>query len=190
VTVTAYKAKDLPPDVTRVEITVYEEAPPAPPPPPAPPAKGAPKKNATPKPAPPRPRVVNILIVPDGARSWLVVSPSLELATAKAKAILPNAPDTGTLAKRGALEPLRDPHASSGGLLSMRGVISPSPFRYLFGETKVPRGGAFGGLGATPSRGGTPIAFFTTGDPKTWTLSAKVPKEAIVDIVKTTMRRF
>jgi hypothetical protein len=186
-TVAPYKAKDLPADVTRLELTFHEEALPTPPPMPA--AKGAPKKPPA-KPAPPRARVVNMLIVPDGQRAWIVLSPTVELAAVKARALLPNAPDTGTLAKRSGLDALHDGRGTSGGLVTARGVVTPSPFRYIVGEAKMPHGPLFGGLSSTQSRGGTPMTFFTTGDAKTWNATAKVPKESIQDIVKIAMTRF
>jgi hypothetical protein len=167
--VAPYKTKDLPGDVTRVEITFHEEQ------------------------AAAGPRVVNMLIVPDGARSWLVLAPALDLAVAKAKALLPNAPDDATLGKRAELDALHGARATSGGFVTARGLLTPSPFRYILGEAKTPHGAPFGGLGGTPGREATPVTFFTTSEPSghsgAWTATAKVPKDAIQDLVKVAMQR-
>jgi hypothetical protein len=193
------KTAGLPADTLHMEVSVHDAIVTAPPPPP-PPTGGKPKAAGAPAPAPvakggpAKPRTIHVLLVPDAGKTWIVLAAELDLALAKAKGVLPGAPDTGTLARRSELDGLKDTKVSSGGFVSARGLLAPSPFRYVSGSTSVPRGPLFDGLANTQAQGATPILFTTRGEAKgvagAFVLTGKMPRAAVEDLVKLGMRRF
>jgi len=182
-----------------MELVVHDaiETLPTPPPPhgqpKAPGAAPAPAPAAA-KAGPAKPRSVHVLLVPDAGKTWIVLAAELDVAIAKAKAVLPGAPDAGTVAKRTELDALKDTKASSGGFASARGLLAPSPFRYVVGGTKVPHGPLFEGLANTQAQGATPIFFTTHAEAKgvagAFVMTGKIPRGAVEDIVKLAMKRF
>jgi hypothetical protein len=191
------KTAQLPDGTVHLEVTAYDEPRTAPTTPPSQTAgkPGKPAPEAPAKKLPPRSRTLHALVVPDQGKSWIVFSGALDLAIAKARAVLSNAPDTGTLATRTDLGALRDARGASSGFVSARGLVAPSPFRYVLGTTRTPRGPVFGGLAATQAHGTTPIVFFTRAESRgqggAFSVSAKVPRTAVEDIVKVAVsRRF
>jgi hypothetical protein len=197
------KTSQLPEGSVHLELTAYEEghASPAPGPTaaPPPPTGGKPAKpttdreHAAAKKTPPKPRVLHALVVPDQGKSWIVFAASFDLALAKARAVLPGAPDTGTLAKRTDLGALRDAKGTSAGFVSARGLVAASPFRYVLGATHLPHGPIFAGLASTQAQGATPIVFSLRADGRAqggaFVATAKVPRTAVEDIVKVAMTR-
>ncbi len=193
------KTAQLPADTLHMEVTVHDaieqvastpqlahgqpKAAGAPPPPPAPLKAG-----------PAKPRSVHILAVPDAGKTWIVLAAELDVAVAKAKAVLPGAPDSATLAKRSELDGLKDGKVSSGGFVSARGLLAPSPFRYVVGGTKVPHGPLFEGLANTQAQGATPVLFGMRAEAKgvagSLVMTGKVPRGAVEDIAKLAMKRF
>jgi hypothetical protein len=188
------KTAGLPDGAFHMEVTVHDalETPAPAPTHPAPKAAGAAPPPA--KAGPSKPRSIHVLLAPDAGKTWIVLAPELDVAIAKAKAVLPGAPDAGTLAKRSELDSLKDSKASSGGFSSARGLLAPSPFRYVIGGTKVPRGPLFEGLANTQAQGATPILFTTHAEAKgvagAFVMTGKLPRGAVEDIVKLAMKRF
>ena len=194
------KTAGLPADALHMEVSVHDGIVPPPASPP-PPATGGKKPAGAPAPAPiaakagpAKPRTIHVLLVPDAGKTWIVLAADLDLAVAKAKGVLPGAPDTGTLARRTELDGLKDTKVSSGGFLSARGLLAPSPFRFVSGSSTVPRGPLFDGLANTQAQGTTPILFTTRAEAKgvagSFVLTGKMPRGAVEDIVKLAMRRL
>jgi hypothetical protein len=187
------KTAQLPADSLHLEVTVHDAVEPLPPPPPLGHGQAPPPPPVV-KAGPAKPRSVHILAVSDAGKTWIVLSAELEVAIAKAKAVLPSAPDSGTLAKRGELDGLKDGKASSGGFVSARGLLAPSPFRYVVGGTKVPHGPLFEGLANTQAQGATPVLFTTRAEAKgvagSFVMTGKLPRAAVQDVVKLAMKRF
>src|SRR5262249_2421001 len=80
-----------------------------------------------------KPFVLHGFAVPDAGHTWLVYAADEALAVAKARAVLPGAPDSGTLAKRADMDSVRDQRSSSGGFFSARGLAAASPFVVAMG---------------------------------------------------------
>ncbi len=177
------KAAQLPDGTLHMEVAVTDATPA-----PATVAHGA----AASKPG--KARVDHVLAVPDAGKTWIVLAADLDLAVAKAKAVLPGAPDAGTLAKRSDLEGLRDGKVSSAGFVSARGLLAPSPLRYVVGGASMPRGPLFEGLANSPAQGATAVLFTTRAEARgvagSFVLTGKMPRAAVEDLVKVAMRRF
>jgi hypothetical protein len=144
---------------------------------------------------PPTPIELHALVVPDGARTWLVVAADEKLAIAKAKGLIgTNTSGVGTLAVRPRLEALRDGRGTGGGFTSLRGwvALSPEP------DAEAPQGKAgdpLGLLASLPSQGLTPIVVSAssspaTGDDAAGALDARLqlPRAAIEDIILFVLR--
>lgn len=148
-----------------------------PPQPPSPPGKGA-------APPPKTPFVVNklhVLLVPDGARTWIVWSMDDGFALDRAKALVGT--PAATLATRPGLEALKAARSNAGGFLTMRGLALDSPIvamerapsRYL------DRPDPLFGL-ASSSQGQTPIPiWFAASSGRAVTGAAAVPRAAVRD---------
>ena len=72
--------------------------------------------------------------------------------------------------------------------------IAPSPFRFILGGTKLPRGPLFEGLANTPTQGATPILFTTRAEAKgvagAFVMTGKAPRGAVEDVVRLAMRKW
>ncbi len=177
------RTAQLPTDTVHLEVLAWEEQHESPPTPL--------KKVAQ---APLKPSVLHVILLPDTGKSWIVLAASLDLAIAKARVVLPNAPEAGTLAKRGEIEMLRDSRASSGGYVSARGLVAPSPLRYVIGSTKLPQGALFSGLAATPAGGATAMTYALRAEPSgtggVLRITGRAPRAAIEDVVKVVMKKW
>jgi hypothetical protein len=77
------------------------------------------KKAKKPVTDPVIPHTTHLLVVPDGARTWLALAEDPALAAAQVRSSLSSAPDAGTLKARADLDALRVEPASVGGYLSV-----------------------------------------------------------------------
>lgn len=178
----------LPPDSVHFEIAFTHpgELPAAPPPPPAPGTKS--KPTARPAPKPPVVTKLHIIAIPDQGRTWIVDAMDEATATAKAKGLLPNAPDTGTLAKRADIDALKNKTSNAGGFFNVQGIGLDVPLAWARRTPAYELAGddPLGGM-TTPTQGATAIPFvFTEQAPPAnmagmLVLSARIPKEAITD---------
>jgi hypothetical protein len=152
-------------------------------------AKGKP----APKPPAGKPIKLHLLVLPDGARSWLVLASDEATLVAKAKAVLtPAADGAATLARRGGLESMRDARVNAAGFVSPRGLVAGTAFGWLLGQKYgALHRDVFEGVGASPQQGATPIPFSFTSQAGagatpggSFTASAALPRGAIEDLVR------
>jgi hypothetical protein len=104
----------LPKDAMHVELTVFPEPPKA--------GAGHDAKTSG-QPAEPPVRF-HALIVPDGGRVWMAAGMNVALAASKVSSVLSTTPAAQTLATRPGLEPMKDARVSSGGFMTMRGLLA------------------------------------------------------------------
>jgi hypothetical protein len=83
-----------------------------------------------------KPIVMHVLVVPDGAKSWIVFAADGSLAVAKARTIL-SGPEAATLARARGLDALRDARAGSAGFVTARAFETGTPLGTIFGNTDV-----------------------------------------------------
>lgn len=126
---TSTPVKDLPAGNVHFELVDFNQdvnLAPAPPPP----ARGRPT------PPPPKPTYsaskLQIVLVPDGDRTWLFTAMDMPTLIAKAKATLAA---TDSLAKRMDLDPLRAAKSNAGGFMSLRGLGMKLPIAW---STRTP----------------------------------------------------
>jgi hypothetical protein len=180
--------KGAPKDTLDVQIDLYPYyvAPPATPQP-KPGAKPADKdKDAK----PPKPLRIHLLVVPDGARTWIVMASDEDVAVAKANAVLASSPDTDKLAKRAGLESLRTTKLGAGGFVTQRGWP-------MFNHRFAALGGSFTGIGehyddmTSAQHGGTtPILVGLSGQPSAMNANVQMPRAAIEDFVVSFIKRM
>jgi hypothetical protein len=184
-------AAQLPKDTSRMEMTFYEATPALPPPAPnpkGPPPKVAPKA----RPQPPHAIKTEVLIVPDGARTWLVFAATEAAAVAKARAVVGSA-DSATLTARPGLESLKDTRVGSGGFVTLRGLASLSSDAVE--QARRARTSDPGAQLLTSGQGESPIpigvsALAGSSNSPAGSLSVvvKLPRPAIEDVVHAVMR--
>jgi hypothetical protein len=127
---------------------------------------------------------MHAILVPDQGKTWIVSAANLDLAVSRARAILPNAPDAPTLAKRTDLAPLRDAHVASAGFVTARALVGSSPMSHLLGMTKSH-------AGVSSSQGTAPIFFLTRSEARpqggAFILTSKISRESMQDVIKAAM---
>ncbi len=125
---TAAPVKDLPAGNVHFELVDFNQDVNMNPPPPPPPGRPAPP---TPKPTYTASKL-QIVLVPDGDRTWLFTAMDMPTLIAKAKATLAA---TDSLAKRMDLDPLRSAKSNAGGFMSLRGLGMKLPIAW---STRTP----------------------------------------------------
>lgn len=139
---------------------------------------------------------LHIVLLADQGHTWVIDAMDDATLAAKAKGLLPAAPDTGTLAKRAGLDTLRSTRSNAGGAFDVRGIGLELPImRALGSPTHIEGGDPLGGMQA-PAQGGTliPLTFTesapTDGMAASLTFATHVPKEAVVDFIVTADQLF
>jgi len=148
--------------------------------------------SGRPKKKPPIALTLHTLIVPDGTRVWLVSALDEATAVAKAKQILAN---QNTLATREGLDSLKASRANAGGFITPRGAGLGLPLSFLFGGSPRYKMANDPLLGiSSQSQYTTPLMFTategTSANDKTLTLSLRVPRPALADILQVGPRIF
>jgi hypothetical protein len=145
-----------------------------------------------PKKKPPLTLTLHTLIVPDGTRAWIVSALDEATANAKAKQILAS---QNTLATREGLDSLKAARTNAGGFITPRGAGLGLPLTFLFGGSprwKVANDPLLGI--SSQSQYTTPLVFTATegssGNDKSLTLSLRVPRPALADILQVGPRIF
>lgn len=190
---TAGAMKDAPAGSLHFELTAFNED--VDNTTPAPPASGT-KYRALPPRAkrPPITTKMHTLVFADGARTWIINGLDEATVVGKAKAILGG---TDSLAKRQDLAALRSSPTNAGGFLSLRGLGSYVPFRYL---TRAPsyllEGDPLFGM-STSQAGMVALPFwFNEEGPKAdapagaLTANVRVPRAEVADFLSVGLRLF
>lgn len=186
--------KDAPSGALHFELTTFNEDVDNSPPPPAP-APGTKFKPSPPRAKrPPITTKMHTLVFADGARTWIVNGLDEATVVGKAKAILGG---TDSLAKRPDLEALRSTPTNAGGFISLRGLGSYLPFRYV---TRTPSyvldADPLFGM-STPQAGMVALPFwFNEEGPKAdapagaLTANLRVPRAEVADFLSVGLRLF
>ncbi len=173
----------LPADSLHFEAT-FSHAADVPPPPPPPNSKQKPAA----RPKPPITTKLHLVVIADQGHTWIIDGMDLPTVTAKAKGLLPGAPDTATLAKRADIETLRTKSSNAGGFFNIQGIGLDVPIAWANRTPAYELAGddPLGGM-TNPQQGATAIPFIFTetappsGMQGVLVLSARVPKEAVTD---------
>jgi len=145
-----------------------------------------------PKKKPPITLTLHTLIVPDGTRAWLVSALDEATAVAKAKQILAN---QNTLAAREGLDTLKAARVNAGGFITPRAAGLGLPLSFLFGGSPRYKMANDPLLGiSSQSQYTTPLVFTATegatSNDKNLTLSLRVPRPALADVLQVGPRIF
>lgn len=178
----------LPKGSVHVELTIPEPAPSKP----RPNGKKlavapVPKKPTSAASSPSAPRVVHLVFVPDGPRSWFAMSTSEAVIRVKVASVLGAAPAEGTLSP--SLAPFKEMRMTSGGFFTIRSLIEMA-HDASEGHRAAKRVHWEEILGHLPANGTTPILVTaapgapTSEDPGgAYELDLMLPAEAVRDAV-------
>ncbi len=143
--------------------------------------------------APPRPMAIDVLVVPDGVRSWIGVGGDAGLVAGRLAATVAGSGDA--LGARPELASMKDAVVGAGGFFTARGLPEIGVEAGAFGGGGM---GAFGtaaglfeGSAQLPHQGLTPIPFSLTAPaatPGTVVASLQVPRGTVDDVVTTLIK--
>jgi hypothetical protein len=150
-------------------------------------------KNGAPKKRPPIVLTMHTFIVPDHDRAWIVSALDESTAAAKARAIVSGASGT-TLASRAGLEAMKTVRVNAGGFITPRGAGMGIPFTWLVGSPRY-KATSDPLLGVSAqTQYTTPLVFTAaegkTASARTLTLTARVPRAALTDVLAVAPRIF
>jgi hypothetical protein len=150
----------------------------------------APKGKARPA-GPSKPLLVDIFVVPDGARTWIGVGGDPALVTAKLVAAVAGTGDA--LRGKPELAPMKDAVLGAGGFFTARGMPELAAQVSALGGDSAGLGGAdlFDGTAQLPHQGTTPIPFSLTAPaatPGTAVATLQVARGTIDDVLITLMK--
>jgi len=141
--------------------------------------------NAKVRPPAPKPLAIHLLLVPDGARTWVGLSADEAVLVARVNAAMAGSGDT--LGSRTDLAPLKAGPLGAGGFVTLAGITAEfSAVAALVGTPWKAVSEPIDELGHLPHHGSTPI-FFTSTASATPTLSAavsfEIPRGVFDDVV-------
>lgn len=185
---TAAPVKDLPAGNVHFELVDFNEDV----------ANAPPVQPGRPNPKPPKPTYtaskLQIVLVPDGDRTWIFTAMDLPTLVAKAKATLAG---TDSLAKRVDLEPVRTAKSNAGGFMSLRGLGMKLPIAW---STRTPAYALDDDplYGMTTSDAGmVAVPFWFSEEPTkadapagALNLSVRVPRAEVADFLTVGVRLF
>ncbi len=154
------------------------------------------KAAAKPKVKLEKPYVVHFFFVPDDGRTWIGYGADETIVASHIKTALSTGTDPGVLQSRAGLDDLKTAKAGSGGFITLRGALAPSPLQPLFHQSEdrdVAR--LFGRLSSTPQKGETPIPFLIASAPPAGqgagsvNVTVKVPRDTVKDLVSAALGR-
>jgi hypothetical protein len=158
------------------------------------PAK-APAVAAKPKVKLDKPYVLNWYFVPDAGRTWIGYGADDTIVANHIKLSMSTSADPATLASRAGLDDLKNAKANSGGFLTMRGVLAPSPLEPVFHTRDRDLARMFSRLANSPQKGETPMPLLVRSiapagqGAGSLEITAKVPRETVKDLVAAALGR-
>ncbi|MGH7329918.1 MAG: hypothetical protein ACREJX_16340, partial [Polyangiaceae bacterium] len=118
-----------------------------------------PAKPAAPKVKLEKPYVLHWYFVPDAGRTWVGYGADENVVASHIKVALSTITDPGILSSRAGLDDLKTMKIGSGGFLTLRGALSPSPLSPVFKNEDHDMERMFFRLQNAPQKGATPILF-------------------------------
>ena len=97
--------------------------------------------------------------MPDAGRSWIAYGADENVVAMHAKLALSTSTDPAPLSSRNGLDDLKTAKIGSGGFLTLRGALSPSPLSPVFKNQDHDMERMFFRLQNAPQKGATPILF-------------------------------
>ncbi len=156
-------------------------------------AKG--KAPARPKVKLDKPYVLHFFFAPDAGRTWIGFGADENVIAAHIKLALSTSADPNTLQTRAGLDDLKNAKAGSGGFITLRGVLSPSPLEPILKTRDRDMDRVLGRLGNAPQKGDTPIPILSRAIAPEATgagaleITMKLPRESVRDMVAAALGR-
>jgi hypothetical protein len=142
--------------------------------------------NAKTRPAALKPVTIHLLLVPDGARTWVGLAADESVLVTKVNAAMAGSGDT--LASRSDLASLKAASIGGGGFVTLSGLAAEfSALAALFGAPWKDVAEPLSDLGKLPHHGSTPM-LLTGGSspatpPTTAVFSLQIPRGVVDDVV-------
>ena len=140
-----------------------------------------------------KPYVLHWFFVPDAGRTWVGYGADETSVASHIKVALSTSSDPGTLASRTGLDDLKTAKIGSGGFLTMRGALSPSPLSPIFKNDDRDMERMFFRLQNAPQKGETPIPIMVRAiapaaqGAGSVEVSLKVPRDCVKDLMAAAM---
>lgn len=141
-----------------------------------------------------KPYVLHWFFVPDAGRSWIGYGADENIVASHLKVALSTSTDPGILSSRAGLDDLKTAKIGSGGFLTLRGALSPSPLSPIFKNQDRDMARMFSRLQNAPEKGATPILFTARslapagqGSAGSLELTLKVPRDSVKDLMAAAM---
>jgi hypothetical protein len=160
--------------------------------------KGKPAKApvaAKPKVKLDKPYVLHFYFAPDAGRTWIGYGADETVVANHIKLAMSTSADPSTLTSRAGLDDLKNAKVGSGGFITMRGVLAPSPLEPILHTHDRDMARVLGRLGNAPQKGDTPIpilsrAIAPAGEGAgALEISVKLPRECVRDMVAAAIGR-
>ena len=140
-----------------------------------------------------KPYVLHWFFVPDAGRSWIAYGADENVVAMHVKLALSTSTDPGVLSSRNGLDDLKTAKIGSGGFLTLRGALSPSPLSPVFKNQDHDMERMFRRLESAPQKGATPILFMVRSVPPagqgagSLEVSMKLQRDSVKDLMAAAM---
>lgn len=142
-----------------------------------------------------KPYVLHFYFAPDAGRTWIGFGADENVIAAHIKTAMSTSADPSTLATRAGLDDLKNAKAGSGGFITLRGALAPSPLEPILKTHDRDMDRILGRLGGAPQKGDTPIPIFSRSiaadgaGAGSLEVTLKLPRESVRDMVSAAIGR-
>jgi len=142
-----------------------------------------------------KPYVLHWYFVPDAGRTWVGYGADEAVIAAHIKIALSTSTDPGTLSSRAGLDDLKTAKVGSGGFLTLRGALAPSPLEPILHTHDRDMDRMLSRLQKAPQKGETPMPLMLRSTPPAAQgvggieLTFKIPRDTIKDVIAASLGR-
>jgi hypothetical protein len=158
--------------------------------------KGKPAKAPAPKKVKlDKPYVLHFYFAPDSGRTWIGFGADENVIASHIKLAMSTSADPNTLQTRAGLDDLKNAKVGSGGFITLRGALSPSPLEPILKTRDHDMDRILGRLGGAPQKGDTPIPIYSRSiapdgaGAGSVEVTMKLPRESVRDMVAAAIGR-
>jgi hypothetical protein len=153
------------------------------------------KAPAKPKVKLEKPYVLHVYFAPDAGRTWIGFGADENVVASHIKLAMSTSADPATLQTRAGLDDLKNAKVGSGGFITLRGALAPSPLEPVLKTHDRDLARILGRLGGAPQKGDTPIPILTRAvapagqGAGSLEITLKLPKDSVRDMVAAALGR-
>jgi hypothetical protein len=142
-----------------------------------------------------KPYVLHFYFAPDAGRTWIGFGADENVVASHMKLAMSTSADPATLQTRAGLDDLKNAKVGSGGFITLRGALAPSPLEPVLKTHDRDMARILGRLAGAPQKGDTPIPILTRAiapagqGAGSLEITVKVPKDSVRDMVAAALGR-